>query len=567
MLLDRAAFVDGGTSEYRRNLGLSLGADLLVFVQPPMGEIPMMHLLVCESKYGSILADEYTSIQGGPGPTAAIALVQRALARQQAGPGELCTILPFVAEADLSTCDAWLPETVTAIVEQQVIAGQRVGYVDLESASSVAEARSTARQSGLLELSGEVNVDKTVTPPKYLLKLRLKRSSKVLEERQGSFAVLEEIPAYLAKTTDELVAKLVPRAAVPATSLDNAALAERMYYLGVNLLGNNKLPQARACQEAAALAAPQSLEIRIKALRVAGQLCSHAELARMSYLRGLEHAEKYLELGGKDCAFISGALPDSMTPVAAPPYLKSVEPGGLKFLRPITREMPSCAEQITSLESHALAFRLENRAGFVTSHAEDAAREETVLTRMVMRHIQRNQDSTFYFQWLMRGDSAEVTLKRIAALAPQMKDSDQAGEHIRRWAEKVYDIQKIGRYGEVRRALAKAADGGNLGMKKAIKDILAKFPKDDPESLAAKVQADANPAAPQFPRAAVDLDKVKFSRWKRKDGRSAELAPLRVEGNIVEFCTRAGEIRELPLTDLADEEKVRLEEWRKAQMP
>ncbi len=114
---------------------------------------------------------------------------------------------------------------------------------------------------------------------------------------------------------------------------------------------------------------------------------------------------------------------------------------------------------------------------------------------------------------------------------------------------------------------SEVGDGGNPGIKQAIKDILAKFPKDDPESLAAKVQADANPAAPQFPRVQVEIEKVKFSRWKRKDGRSAELAPLRVEGNIVEFCTRTGEIRELPLTDLPDDERARLDAWRKAQMP
>ena len=30
----------------------------------------------------------------------------------------------------------------------------------------------------------------------------------------------------------------------------------------------------------------------------------------------------------------------------------------------------------------------------------------------------------------------------IKALAPQMKDSDQAGEHIRRWMEKVYNMHQ-----------------------------------------------------------------------------------------------------------------------------
>jgi|GEM_PF-3967573 len=567
--LDRSKFVEGGTSEFRRDLGDSLKADLLVFILPPQGENPAMHLIVSESKYGVILADEYSSIQSGPGPTAIIPLVQRALARVQAGPGELCTLIPFTKGADVSACDAWLPETITAIVEQQLVTGSRVGYVDLESATSVGEARLAARQSGLLELSGEINADKSSMSPKYRLQMRLKRAGKVLAERQDSLATLEEIPAHLAKTVDELLGKLGLRASDKAhdKSFDPAAFAERMYYRGINLLGNGNYPQARYCQEAATLAAPQSLEIRSQVLKTASQSCNLAELTRMSYVRGLEHAEKYLELGGKDYESTSVALPDSAMPRSAPPFQTPVEPGELKTMRVISRPLLPCDREIENLERQAIGFRMQNRAAGVPSHAEDAAREEAVLSRLVLRHIERNQDSTFYFQWLARGDTAAATLKRIAALAPQMKDAYQGGEHIRRWVEKMQGIHTIGRYGEVRSALAKAADGGNAGIKQAIKDIIAKFPKDDPESLAAKVQADAFPGSPQFPRVQVEIDKVKFSRWKRKDGRSAELAPLRVEGNIVEFCTRAGEIRELPLTDLADEEKVRLEEWRKAQMP
>ena len=450
----------------------------------------------------------------------------------------------------------WLNAVVTEMVREHIISQPGLAYVEPQSAAMISQWLPPSSRRPLIEIECQATVIDPDRGNDFALKLRVKRGKQEMPARFGSRLTTSTLCDFVAKAVNDLSKQLnvETNSSPPLSGGQLAARLSRRASFEDHF--RTAVPRVFALHEAAALAAPSEFVLRQEALQAHIQHAKYGlSTPRASLLRALEHLEAYLALGGRNPELVHPPIDRAQ---AEQKTSQSSQPTNDIFVPNYQAYIPS-----RELVSQIQDLRFLDRAAGINWTAKDATDMSTILRRIVLERVRSGNDSSLYFEWLTIGNSTDEAAMVAADLAAEIKTISSAKEHLRRWlGQALRDRQQIEKPERVRRALDQLVALGDPDIATVAGSFYNLLPTNDPELIAAGIRLQAKNRTQSGSK---QQRNVQFTRWKRKDGRSADLAPLRLEGNVVEFCTRDGDLRELPLSELADDDAARLTKWHNEQ--
>ena len=545
----------------RMKLARSLDADLLVIVKQAMPSPgpSSLELVFCEGEFGAVVANRFFSSSSAEVQRSLpeiAALVACAIAVVKNRQPVFCTVVPFREGSPHTAPHDWLPAATTALVREQVYSSGRIAYVEPEAAILIDRELSASSRPDACQISGEVFSTGDWRSPSLDITIRLKRGVQQLGSRNKKLNTLEDVPPFVLEATTALLETAAPGG--PATlPSDNQMLARSL-----SLRGYLRRTQLVACLEAAVLLDPESIERRVSAMRAESiHMSSISADQRGLYLRFIEHLDKFFVLGGTHGMPITdeyklAAARAKKNGLPAPDAVNDPTQRGSGRNWRIDSEIGDMA--LRSLP--ASNSQIRRAAGW--NDATDTPRFQANLRQIIQRRVATGLDATFYFEWLIRGQSTEESLQTFALAVHDIQENPLAGMHAVLWFDRIkIDMRTEG--GLVRRCIARLEQPPGGPLQYAVTQLRARFPRLPAQDVVRRLQSNQYSLV-NNDQWVVGNQMLEFGQWKRKDGRAAELAPLGVEGNVVEFATRSKQLRELLLSELADEDRARLEAWKAA---
>ncbi len=308
----QALFSPQGVGE-RVKLGKLLKADVLVLVRPIKEPQPALEVVVSETGGGLRLAVAPVPVTANPDADviALAAAVRAGIKKYGEKIKEVVAVPPFVSQ-DLTTENNHLKAAYPKLAEQIALARPGVVVVELAEAEALAREIALTAPGERLDrplpvyLLGEYRFDGTGPERVVTLKIRAERGGKLVGKRLDTKVKPEEVSAALrdwaARTLDDISGVTVA-VAVPATEAKQLAARAGEF----RRLGNGA--ETVALLEAALLLDPKNIDLHADAIaaiqfytdenwRYPDHDVERVGRAVRAHLRGLEHLETLVDLGG-----------------------------------------------------------------------------------------------------------------------------------------------------------------------------------------------------------------------------------------------------------------------------